>query len=103
MPNVLPPPSDNSRWWSGPNWNTTVLLDTTIARLRAIDSMPSVTTNGGKPMKAISTPLKAPTATPVSKRNEDTDLEAVARMHRDRERHARKTQYRAHAEGRCRR
>ena len=44
-----PPPRNNSLSWSGPNWNTTVLLEATMARLRAIDSMPSVTTNGGMP------------------------------------------------------
>ena len=50
MPNSsAPPPSDSSLSWSGPNWNTTVLLEATIARLRAIDSMPSVTTKGGMP------------------------------------------------------
>ena len=49
MPKVDPPPSASSLAWSGPNWKTTVLLEATIARLRAIDSMPSVTTKGGKP------------------------------------------------------
>ena len=42
-------------------WNsTTVLFDATIARLRAIDSIPSVTTKDGKLKYATMTPLKAP-------------------------------------------
>ena len=43
-----------------------MLLEATIARLRAIDIMPSVTTNGGKPKYATITPLKAPMMSAVA-------------------------------------
>jgi hypothetical protein len=46
---VEPPPMPMNFAWSGPNWKTMVLFDITIARLRASDIMPSVTTNGGMP------------------------------------------------------
>ncbi len=47
IPKVVPPPSWNSSFSSGPNWNTTRLPETTMARLRATESMPSVTTKAG--------------------------------------------------------
>src|SRR5882672_2147907 len=38
------------------------LLESTMARLRAIDSIPRVTTNGGTPTYAIMMPFNAPTS-----------------------------------------
>ena len=47
MPKVEPPPSQNSSVSSGPNWKIILFCESTIATLRATDSMPSVTTKDG--------------------------------------------------------
>ena len=47
MPKVEPPPSQNSSFSSGPNWKIILFWESTIAALRATDSMPSVTTKDG--------------------------------------------------------
>ena len=47
MPNVEPPPSQNSSFSSGPNWKIILFWESTIAAPRATESMPSVTTKDG--------------------------------------------------------
>ena len=43
-----------------------MFCDSTTASERPIDNVPSVTTNGGNPTQAISTPFTAPAANPVA-------------------------------------
>src|SRR5262245_33335678 len=66
-PKIDPPPSQRNRSWSGPNWYTILFCEATIARLRAIESMPRVATKGGMPTCAIRTPLTSPTASEAAR------------------------------------